>query len=263
MLFVFKNQTFIFGTWSTILSFLVGDISKKNASQIILPCSLHDLALKETSVTFGEAYKNIDYCTSDSMFLTWFFSLQHKCGADRIYGPDLMQKILKKEQQVVSVKKHYFLAPNTKTMLALQKIITNQYAGLKATFDYLPKKYEEGELIVLKKIIDERPDFVWLGMGSPKQVEVAVYLKNHLFGARIFCVGAAFEFITKQKKQAPYFLQTSGLEWLFRLVIEPKRLWKRYIITIPKFLLLSFWRTMGSKLEDACKLFFQHMRQKK
>ena len=248
MIFLFQNQKFIIGEWPVILTFLLDNFSKTTISQIILPCSLHDLALKETDVFYEKAYSKVDYCTSDSMFLTWFFSLKNGIKTNRIYGPDLMTRILEREQQQISKKKHYFLAPNKKVAAVLQKTLTNTHKNLNMNFDYLSKKDEsENELRVLRQIIKMKPDFIWLGVGSPKQIELAVYFKNHLCGTKIFCVGAAFEFITKQKKQAPYFLQACGLEWFFRLIMEPKRLWKRYLVTIPKFLLMSFWRLLSAR----------------
>lgn len=231
-----QNQKFIIGTWSTVLDFLLDDESQKlmqkSPSKIILPCSLHDLSLRRKNLELSAKYKQVDYCTTDSTFLTWFFSWRYKINLDRIYGPSLMTRILEIESTMLFKKRHCFLSPNQRVNTALRQILASQYQNLSPTCFSLSKaKYN-----VLQKIIQTNPDFVWLGVGSPKQIELAIYLKKHLSGVKIFCVGAAFEFVTKQKKQAPHFLQLFGLEWLFRLVMEPKRLWRRYLIEIPKFL---------------------------
>jgi len=249
-----KNQKFIIGSWAVVLDFLLGNglqkLTKNSISQIILPCSLHDLALCSQNNELSVKYKLVDYCTSDSTFLKWFFSWRYRILVDRIYGPNLMLKALAKTIRVSPQKKHYFLSPNSKVETSLQKILKNQHQSLRADYLVLTKK----EFSALQKIIKAKPDFVWLGVGSPKQVELAVYLKKHLRGAKIFCVGAAFEFITKQKKQAPHFFQLFGLEWFFRLIMEPRRLWRRYLVTIPKFLFINFWLVFFRR-------FFKHLKQ--
>lgn len=154
--------------------------------------------------------------------------------------------ILGREKEQNSLKKHYFLAPNEKTEIELKKYFKNNYENLAVVSDFLPMSLEKkDEQKRLEKIIKTKPNYVWLGIGSPKQIELATYLKRHAKGMKIFCVGAALEFLTGQKKQAPILMQKSGLEWLFRLVSEPNRLWKRYLVTIPKYLLRLLWRKIS------------------
>ena len=238
LIYLFQQKSFLVGLFSEVVDFLLRKNRLDKNSLIILPCSLHDLALDEKLL-----YKNVDFYTNDSMFITYYFCLKFKQKIDRIYGPNLMLKILEKEQTNLSKKKHYFLAPSKKTFLALKALLKKNYKELDLSLEFLTEdSNSKVEVNVLQKIIKAKPDFIWLGIGSPKQVELANYLKIHSAGAKIFCVGAAFEFLTKQKKQAPLFLQNFGLEWLFRLSTEPKRLWRRYLIVIPKFLFLILWR---------------------
>jgi N-acetylglucosaminyldiphosphoundecaprenol N-acetyl-beta-D-mannosaminyltransferase len=90
----------------------------------------------------------------------------------------------------------------------------------------------------VERIRAARPDIVWIGLGTPKQ---ELWMKNHaaqLPRSVLLGVGAAFDFHSKVKRQAPLWMQRNGLEWLFRLATEPRRLGKRYLLGIPRFLLL-------------------------
>ena len=193
------NCQFMIGQFEKVVNFLAKRINKKANSQMVLPCSLYDLAVKNEQKHLA-FYQNIDYCTSDSMLITNYF--RHKY------------------QKKISA------------------LFNKKYPNQKIFYDYLPKKIsQQQELLHYQKILDHKPDFIWIGIGSPKQLAIADWLKNHSQGVKIFCVGAAFDFISGQKKQAPLWMQKNSLEWLFRLLNEPKRLWKRYLVIIPKYLL--------------------------
>jgi exopolysaccharide biosynthesis WecB/TagA/CpsF family protein len=172
------------------------------------------------------------------MFLTNYLRHKYHKQIERVYGPELMLAILKQKQATSSKDKHYFLAANKKSMLALQKIHQKKYSLVPAVFDFLPYNInQQTETKYLKKIVMAKPQFIWLGIGSPKQVQLASWLKKHQLSALIICVGAAFDFVSHSKKQAPSWIRKNNLEWLFRLITEPKRLWRRYLIVIPKYLL--------------------------
>lgn len=238
-----KNSQFIVGEFGKVVNFLAKKIKKTKKTQIILPCSLHDLALKNEKNYF-EFYKNIDYCTSDSMLITNYFRYKYKKKINRVYGPDLMVAVFDQNINNKIKTKHYLLSPNQKTMKHLSAHFKKNYPKINMIFDYLPRNTsKKQELLHYQKIIETKPEFIWIGIGSPKQLEIASWLKNHSKGIKIFCVGAAFEFISGQKKQAPVWMQKNNLEWMFRLFNEPKRLWKRYLITIPRYLLLNRFKS--------------------
>lgn len=247
MLVRLENMLFIIGSFVKVVNDLVKKNNKKNLSQIILPCSLHDLAVKNDKTNY-EFYEEIDYCTSDSMLITHYFRYKYKKRIDRVYGPDLMLAIFDFNKNKKIKIKHYLLCPNFLNLKKMSKLFNNKYQNQEIIFDHLSKKInEKQELLLYQKIIDKKPDCVWIGIGSPKQLQIASWLKNHSTGIKIFCVGAAFEFISGQKKQAPVWMQKNSLEWLFRLINEPRRLWRRYLITIPKFLISSILKNKIQK----------------
>jgi len=231
------NCQFMIGQFEKVVNFLAKRINKKANSQMVLPCSLYDLAVKNEQKHLA-FYQNIDYCTSDSMLITNYFRHKYQKKIDRVYGPDLMLAIFDYQQKNKTNLKHYLLCPNNITKKKISALFNKKYPNQKIFYDYLPKKIsQQQELLHYQKILDHKPDFIWIGIGSPKQLAIADWLKNHSQGVKIFCVGAAFDFISGQKKQAPLWMQKNSLEWLFRLLNEPKRLWKRYLVIIPKYLL--------------------------
>lgn len=247
MLVGLENSHFIIGSFVTVVNSLAKKINQKKQSQIILACSLHDLAVKNDKKNC-KFYKQIDYCTSDSMLITNYFRYKFKKKIDRVYGPDLMLAIFAHDKNKKIKLKHYLLCPNFLNMKKMNKLFKNKYQNQEMIFDHLPKKInQKQELLHYQKILDIKPDFVWIGIGSPKQLQIASWLKNHSLGIKIFCVGAAFEFISGDKKQAPIWMQKNNLEWLFRLINEPKRLGRRYLITIPKYLISSILQVKNIK----------------
>jgi N-acetylglucosaminyldiphosphoundecaprenol N-acetyl-beta-D-mannosaminyltransferase len=95
---------------------------------------------------------------------------------------------------------------------------------------------EEEELKNIAIINKSRANFVWVGMGCPKQEKWMHIYRNQINANVILSVGAAFDFIAETVSQAPGFIQNAGLEWLYRLIMEPKRLWKRYLFRNPYFI---------------------------
>ena len=236
MKIVFAKQEFLVGRMQKVVAFLLGQLQAKKATRVVLPCSLHDLAVIDRGQKQASFYQNVDYFVNDSMWLTFWFRLQSKSKLDRLYGPDLMKAVL----QDSSDKKHYFLAADSLTRSRLKKYLKQNHPHLDGEFAFLPKNISiTTEQKFLQKALLSQASIIWLGIGSPKQVQLAEFIKQNSQGKLVFCVGAAFEFLTGQKKQAPRWMQNSGLEWLFRLLSEPKRLWQRYLIEVPRWVFSS------------------------
>jgi N-acetylglucosaminyldiphosphoundecaprenol N-acetyl-beta-D-mannosaminyltransferase len=102
---------------------------------------------------------------------------------------------------------------------------------------FRPLTFQEDRAVV-ERINAAQPDIVWVGMSTPKQERWMAEHVGHLSASVLVGVGAAFDFHAGFKRQAPRWVQQSGLEWLFRLLMEPRRLWRRYLINNPWFLWL-------------------------
>lgn len=163
-------------------------------------------------------------------------------NCERCSGPDIMPEIF--ERSVIENKTHYFYGGTDKKVLdELKKNLSQRYPGINIVGMYSPpfRPLMEDED---KKICDEinlkKPDFIWVGIGAPKQ---EIWIRNHqrkINQGVMLGVGAAFNFFSGKVEKAPVWIEKIGLEWLFRLIKEPKRLWKRYIIGGFKYL---YYRT--------------------
>jgi N-acetylglucosaminyldiphosphoundecaprenol N-acetyl-beta-D-mannosaminyltransferase len=121
---------------------------------------------------------------------------------------------------------------------ALTARLQARYPGLKVAGAYAPPFRQLDpleDLQIVELIKQARPDIVWVGLSTPKQERWMAEHVERLGGPVIIGVGAAFDFHAGRKRQAPRWMQRSGLEWLFRLLSEPRRLYRRYLLNIPLF----------------------------
>lgn len=157
---------------------------------------------------------------------------------ERVTGPDLMLELLKASE--IEGYRHYFYGSTQETLDRMQKRLKKEFphvivAGiLSPPFRQLTK--EEDRMIV-EKINYAKPDFVWVGLGAPKQEHWMAEHRGEVDGLMVG-VGAAFDYFAGNIKRAPKWMQRCSLEWLYRLLQEPGRLWKRYFVTNLKFLWL-------------------------
>ena len=162
-----------------------------------------------------------------------------KSDARRVTGPDLMKELLKRSGE--HGWSHFFYGSSEKTLLMLKEKIEKDYPGAKIAGMISPPfreiSPEEDEEFV-SKINESKPDFVWVGLGAPKQ-EIWMNAHKGRINAIMFGVGAAFDYESGNLKRAPKWMQKCNLEWLYRLMQEPRRLFKRYFITNLKFLWLT------------------------
>ena len=159
--------------------------------------------------------------------------------AEQVAGPDLMPALWKAtENTEIS---HYFYGSTQETIEALTKKLKKEYPGLKiAGMEAPPFRplTEEEDAKAVKRINDSGASIVWVGLGAPKQ-EKWMFEHRDSVKALMLGVGAGFDFHAGTVKRAPAWMRNHYLEWLYRLIQDPKRLWKRYVQTNGKFLFLS------------------------
>lgn len=152
-------------------------------------------------------------------------------GMQRTTGPSLMEEIFK-----ISDKKkyrHYFYGSTDKTLKKIESILKNKYPGIQVAGMYSPpftSMTVEEDNWIISKINETNPDFVWIGLGAPKQELWMAKHQGKIDGLMIG-VGAGFDYLAGNIKRAPEWMQKSNMEWLFRLVQDPKRLFGRYVHT--------------------------------
>ncbi len=183
--------------------------------------------------------------TTDGMPLVW---LAKKCGfkqATRVYGPDLMLELCRVSSQQQPPLRHYFYGATDDTLAKLKENLLEQFPKLEIVGMYSPpfRPLTDAEKkVVAEQINDAKPDIVWCGLGTPKQDFWVAEFRPRLNCTAILAVGAAFDFHAKRIRQAPRWMMKAGLEWLFRLYIEPRRLWRRYVIGNPRFIGMVLYR---------------------
>lgn len=174
--------------------------------------------------------------TPDGMPLVWVSRLRKFRHVTRVYGPDLMLACC--ERAIEKGYRHYLYGGGEGVPELLAERLASRFQGLQVVGTYSPPfrnlTLEEDEEIV-ERINSARPDIVWVGLSTPKQERWMHEHVGRLNAPVMVGVGAAFDFHAGLKKQAPRWMQRSGLEWSFRLMTEPHRLWRRYLRSNPLF----------------------------
>lgn len=182
-------------------------------------------------------HNEADAVVPDGMPLVWLGRRRGHAGMGRVYGPDLMLAVLKAGCQQGWT--HYFFGGKPGVARELMVCLTARFPALKVAGTFCPpfrplSDKEEAE--ILREINRLRPDFLWVGLSTPKQEILMARWKSLGIQAKVMVgVGAAFDFHTGRVRQAPAWMQRSGLEWLFRLCMEPRRLGPRYLRNNPLF----------------------------
>jgi len=185
--------------------------------------------------------------TPDGMSIVWILRFLGHQHVERVYGPDLMQAVCE-----VSLKhgyRHYFFGGAPGVVQDLEEKLTLDFPGLQVVGNYAPPfgpVSPEEDHQIIEHIRSLNPDILWVGISSPKQ---EIWMAEHVDKLDVpvlIGVGAAFDFLSGRKKQAPHWIQRSGLEWLYRFLSEPKRLWRRYV-QYPYFAFLLLTQATGLK----------------
>lgn len=154
----------------------------------------------------------------------------------RVTGPDFMREIF--EMSAQRGYRHFFYGSTESTLCKLREKLMKNYPGICIAGMYsppfVPLTYEEN-CIIEKTINESKPDFIWVGLGAPRQ---EVWMKEHQGRLKGFMigVGAGFDYHAGNISRAPEWMQRMNLEWLYRLIQEPGRLFKRYWHTNMKFI---------------------------
>jgi N-acetylglucosaminyldiphosphoundecaprenol N-acetyl-beta-D-mannosaminyltransferase len=182
-------------------------------------------------------YNEAGLVVPDGMPLVWLSRLAGHAEADRVYGPDLLLACC--GHSLVRGYRHFFYGGASGVAELLAERLTQRYPGLRVAGTHSPPfrpLTPAEDAAIVERINDSGADLVWVGLGAPKQERWMYRQRASLRAPVLIGVGAAFDFHAGLKRQAPRWLQRSGLEWLFRLLTEPRRLWRRYLRNNPAFI---------------------------
>jgi N-acetylglucosaminyldiphosphoundecaprenol N-acetyl-beta-D-mannosaminyltransferase len=186
--------------------------------------------------------------TPDGMPMVWIGRLKGFREMNRVYGPDLM--LLVCEHSRKNGYTHFLYGGGEGVAQQLRQNLEAKFPGIKILGAFTPpfrplNPSEEGGLV--RMVNEMKPDIIWVGLSTPKQEKFMAQYCDKLDATLLFGVGAAFDFHAGRVRQAPRWMQRSGLEWLFRLCSEPRRLWRRYLTNNPLFIFRILCQFAGLK----------------
>lgn len=220
----------------------VADIAEnleKWRGEYICISNVHTTVMAHDDEKYREVQNEAVMALPDGGPLSSYSRSTGKTDARRVTGPDLMKELLKRSGE--HGWSHFFYGSSEKTLNMLKEKIEKDYPGAKIAGMISPPYREispEEDEEFVSQINESKPDFVWVGLGAPKQ-EIWMNAHKGRVNALMFGVGAAFDYESGNLKRAPKWMQKCNLEWLYRLLQEPKRLFKRYLVTNLKFLWLT------------------------
>jgi N-acetylglucosaminyldiphosphoundecaprenol N-acetyl-beta-D-mannosaminyltransferase len=212
--------------------------AKQPAVHAIAATATHPITAARRDPAFRATLAQQDMILPDGMPLVWVMNRRlEKRLSDRVYGPTFMLRLIEATQGEEWA--HFFLGGTEGMLAALEKNLRAKFPSVRIAGTYSPPftgwdAAEDARIVAM--IRTSGANFVWVGLGSPKQERWVARLKNELPPAVYISVGAAFAFHAGLLQQAPAWMQKRGLEWLFRLLSEPRRLWKRYLVGNALFL---------------------------
>lgn len=220
---------------------LIVQMAEQRKSFAVSALAVHGLITAVRDVKLKALITKIDLIVPDGQPIRWALNSFHKIGLkDRVYGPTLTLYVLKKANE--RKLKIYLYGSTKETLDKFASFITQNFPNVIISGIHIDR-FREASLKEneedIKKINDSGANIVLVGRGCPRQ-EIWVAEHQGKINAAMMAVGAAFDFHAGTVKQAPKWVQDHGFEWLFRLTQEPKRLWKRYLITNSYFIILFF-----------------------
>jgi N-acetylglucosaminyldiphosphoundecaprenol N-acetyl-beta-D-mannosaminyltransferase len=218
---------------------LVGQLSAVAGGEYVTVTGAHGIVESAHDDRIREAHCRAAIVVADGMPLVWLGRLLGLRSVGRVNGPELMELIFAAREY--RELRHFFYGA---TPLAIDKL-RNELVSRFGEFNMVgmhsppvrPLGFSEDDEVV-SKIRSLRPNFIWVGLSTPKQ---EIWMDMHMakIGTGVAIgVGAAFDLLSGNTLRAPRWIQRSGFEWLFRLTVEPRRLFKRYVFVIPRFVLL-------------------------
>ncbi len=198
-----------------------------------------------------EIHRRAGMVVPDGMPLVWTLRRRGHGHVGRVYGPDLMLELCRRS--VERGYRHFLYGGAEGVPELLKSRLVERFPGLQIVGQYSPPfrpLTEAEDRDVVKRINNARPDFVWVGLSTPKQERWMAAHVGRIEASALLGVGAAFDFHAGLKPQAPAWMQRSGLEWFYRMATEPRRLGPRYLRNNPEFIYRMFRDRWASNATD-------------
>lgn len=229
----------------------IADWGRAGESRYVVACNVHTTVTAAFDPGFQRVVNAADMTTSDGAPVTWMLRQLGKPLQRRINGPDLMWRYLKTEAPQHG--KVFLYGGTAETLALLRARIEAEFPGIELVGTYSPPfrpPTPEEDLADAARINASGAHVVFVGLGCPKQ-EAWMARQRGQVNAVMLGVGAAFDYLAGVQARAPQWMRRNGLEWLYRMASEPRRLWRRYVFTNVPFLFMVGGQWLGSRLTGA------------
>ncbi|HLJ50809.1 MAG TPA: WecB/TagA/CpsF family glycosyltransferase [Bryobacteraceae bacterium] len=230
------------------------DLARAGDRQAHYVCitSVHGIMTARRDPAFREILNAADIATPDGMPVVWAMRSLGSHGQGRVYGPTLMLSL----SQFAEARhyKVFLYGASNGTLAKLAENLLARFPDLLIAGRYAPPYRPltpKEDRDIVSKLRESKADIVFVGLSTPKQEAWMSAHKAGLPGVVMLGVGAAFDFHAGRVSQAPAWMQRNGLEWFYRLLMEPRRLWRRYLIETPMFLPLWFLQLVRQEIHHA------------
>ena len=204
----------------------------------ICVAATHTIMVCDEDPELREAVLNSSLTVPDGQPLVWAMNALGGDLEDRVYGPELMARYCERAA-TTGARMYLYGGRNQGALVQLALNLRKRFPGVKIVGGYSPPfrdLSEEEEDAIVAEMNACKPDVVWVGVGAPKQEKWMAAMRERLDAPVLVGVGAAFDFHAGLVPQAPEWMQSAGLEWLFRMAQEPRRLAPRYVRYNPRFI---------------------------
>ncbi len=223
----------------------IGGWLDRRETRYVCVSDVHSVTRAHDDPDHMAALSGADMVTPDGTPLVWVSRLRGNQEIKRVCGPDLMMAICAASEK--AGWRHYFYGGDEQTGATLAVRLQQFFPNIQISGSYSPPfrplTREETEA-ALERIRQSRAEIVWVSLGCPKQERWMHEMSAQLPGQTLIGVGAAFDFHAGRISRAPLWMRNNGLEWLHRLMSEPRRLWRRYLVMAPRFVALSLIETL-------------------
>jgi N-acetylglucosaminyldiphosphoundecaprenol N-acetyl-beta-D-mannosaminyltransferase len=234
-----------------VIRWMEEQIAHHRGSHFIAVTGMHGLTEAQRDPSFKKILNAADLVVPDGMPLVWLARWKGASLKRRVYGPELMITFC--EGTAKKGFRHYFYGGAPGVAKELGEMLASRYPGVRVAGTFSPPfrslNHEENRQI-LEAINQSRSDVLWVGLSTPKQERWMFENRSSINVPVLVGVGAAFDLNTGRVKQAPRWMREHGWEWLYRLLQEPRRLWRRYLFGIPLFLTCVILEALGLKKCD-------------
>lgn len=229
----------VFGTRVSVTSVAeVGDLILGRAGVCVVIANVHSVMSSRRDMALAAALDAADVVTPDGVPLTWALGVNgHE--AVRVTGIDVLSDVANRGR--TAGLRHYFYGSTPDTLDAMRTRLADDYPGIEIVGTFAPpfRALADEEIVNhARAIMATGADVVWVGLGMPKQELWMDRIRDELTGVSLVGIGAAFDWVAGNQPMAPQWMRDRGLEWLYRLSKEPRRLWRRYAYNNPAFLVL-------------------------